>query len=463
MKGCIVRLFRGSTLPVHTSCRLFTSVTTSSSSSSSSFHAPPPLVSGRRVVITGMGCVTAVGVGMQNTWDALIAGKSGLKTIDNPSLTALNLPVTIAAPISPEFFVAKQHVPPHIMGLASNYVQYAVASASMALKDANYTADTEEQQSRAGVAIGSGIGSVEDAYEAGQALHTRGPKRVSAYTLPRMLVNLAAGQVSIQHKLRGPNHAVATACATGAHALGDAYRFIKYGDADVMVAGGSEAGVSPISLALFSKIHALSRNSDPTTASRPFDGNRDGFVMGEGAGVVVLEALDHALSRHARIYAEVVGYGLSGDAHHVTSPPPDGAGALACMKAALHSAGLQPSDIDYINAHATSTPVGDAVECIAIKRLFGGTNPSISSIKGAMGHMLGAAGAVEAMVSALSTYHDLIPPTLGLETVDPAIAALGLHIVKGTPESKPVKFALSNSFGFGGTNACLILKKYAKM
>jgi 3-oxoacyl-[acyl-carrier-protein] synthase II len=342
-----------------------------------------------------------------------------------------------------------------------DFITYSMAASDMALNDADWHPTEKDDQDRTGVLIGSGIGGLQGIEETSLILAERGPRRVSPFFIPGRLINLAGGQVSIRHGLRGPNHSVVTACSTGTHAIGDASRLIMFGDADVMVAGGTESPVCRISMAGFAACKALSTsyNDNPTAASRPYDSARDGFVMGEGAGTVVLEELEHAKARGAKIYAEVVGYGLSGDAYHITAPSEDGDGAFRCMTAALKNAGLSPSDIDYINAHGTST-MADTIELGAVERLVGdhGSNVSMSSTKSAIGHLLGAAGAVEAIFSALAIRDQIAPPTLNLD--NPSVET-SIDLVPHKARERVIDVALSNSFGFGGTNASLVLKKYA--
>jgi len=340
------------------------------------------------------------------------------------------------------------------------FIVYAMAAAGQALDDADWHPTSHEDQCATGVMIGSGIGGIGGIYDASVTLHDKGPRRISPFFIPGRIINLASGQVSIAHGLKGPNHSVVTACSTGAHAIGDAARLIQFGDADVMVAGGAESPVNRLALAGFAACRALSTafNDDPTRASRPYDKDRDGFVMGEGAGVVVLEEYEHAKARGAKIYAEVVGYGLTGDAYHITSPAPDGDGAFRCMSAAVKRAGIQASDLDYINAHGTSTPMGDELELKAVERLLGDAAPraAMSSTKSAIGHLLGAAGAVEAIFSVLAIRDGILPPTLNLDTpsVDTAI-----DLVPHEAKRKRVDVVLSNSFGFGGTNASLVMRR----
>lgn len=416
----------------------------------------------RRVVITGTGMVSPLGCGTELTWSKLLAGESGARLVtefevdDLPAKIACRIPTGDAeGAFNPDDWMElkeQRKVDPFII--------YAVAAADMALNDADWHPKTDDDQCATGVLIGSGIGGIEGIVEAGYILRDKGPRRLSPFFIPGRLINLASGQVSIRHKLRGPNHSVVTACSTGAHAIGDAARLIAFGDADVMVAGGTESPISRISLAGFAACKALStaRNDDPKAASRPYDQDRDGFVMGEGAGIVVLEELEHAKARGAKIYAEVVGYGLSGDAFHITAPSEDGEGAFRCMTMALKRAGLAPSDIDYINAHGTST-MADTIELGAVERLVGesASKISMSSTKSAIGHLLGAAGAVEAIFSALAIRDNVAPPTLNLD--NPAVDT-AIDLVPHKARKREINVALSNSFGFGGTNASLVLRRY---
>jgi 3-oxoacyl-[acyl-carrier-protein] synthase II len=417
----------------------------------------------RRVVITGIGMVTPLGCGAEITWANLIAGKNGARRVtefeveDLPAKIACRLPFGDG---SDGTFNADDWMEPKEQRKVDPFIIYGMAAATMALADADWHPQTDEDQIRTGVLIGSGIGGVEGIVEAGYTLRDKGPRRVSPFFIPGRLINLVSGQVSIKHKLRGPNHSVVTACSTGAHAIGDASRLIGLGDADVMVAGGSESPVSRISLAGFAACKALSTdfNDEPQRASRPYDKDRDGFVMGEGAGIVVLEALEHAQARGAKIYAEVVGYGLSGDAFHITAPSENGEGAERCMRMALKRAGLEPSDIDYINAHGTST-MADTIELAAVERLLGdhAANVSMSSTKSATGHLLGAAGAIEAIFATLAIRDNIVPPTLNLD--NPEVEAV-VDLVPKVARERKVDVALSNSFGFGGTNASLVLKRF---
>ncbi|MGK9167025.1 beta-ketoacyl-ACP synthase II [Inquilinus limosus] len=418
----------------------------------------------RRVVITGMGMVTPLGAGVKTNWDRLIAGKSGIGAITTFDVS--DLPARIAGMVprgtGPGDFDVDSAVPSKDQRKNDVFIHYAIAAANEAIANSGWQPPSDEARDRTGVMIGSGIGGLQWIAEGSLTLEEKGPRRISPFFIPAALINLASGQVSIQHGFRGPNHAVVTACSTGAHAIGDAARLIMWDDADVMVAGGAEAAVCRLGLAGFAAARALSTgyNDAPDRASRPYDKGRDGFVMGEGAGVVVLEELEHAKARGAKIYAEVVGYGLSGDAHHITAPPDDGNGGYRAMSAALKRAGLTPSDIDYVNAHGTSTPLGDEIELGAVKRLFGNAieTVSMSSTKSAIGHLLGAAGAVEAIYSVLAINHDVVPPTLNLE--DPSETCLGVDLVPKQAKERPVRAALSNSFGFGGTNASLIFREY---
>jgi 3-oxoacyl-[acyl-carrier-protein] synthase II len=343
-----------------------------------------------------------------------------------------------------------------------DFIIYAMGAAEMALRDAGWKADTREKQERTGVLVGSGIGGLSGIAETSLLLRDKGPRRVSPFFIPGRLINLASGYISIRHALKGPNHAVVTACSTGAHAIGDASRLIALGDADVMVAGGTESPICRIAMAGFAACKALSTgfNDQPTKASRPYDKDRDGFVMGEGAGIVVLESLEHAKARGARIYAEVIGYGLSGDAYHITAPAEDGDGAYRCMRAAMARAGMGPSDIQYVNAHGTSTPMGDEIELGAVERLFGNSAAGLamSSTKSATGHLLGAAGAVEAIFSVLAIRDNVAPPTLNLD--NPSVAT-PIDLVPHEARKRSIDTVLSNSFGFGGTNASLVLRRLA--
>jgi len=418
----------------------------------------------RRVVITGLGLVSPLASGVEETWKRLVAGESGARRITEFEVDDLACQIACRIPIgdgSNGTFNPDLHMEPKEQRKVDPFIVYAVGAADQALDDANWHPESDEDQVRTGVLIGSGIGGIEGIVEAGYTLRDKGPRRISPFFIPGRLINLASGHVSIKHGLRGPNHSVVTACATGTHAIGDAARLIAFGDADVMVAGGTESPVSRISLAGFAACKALStkRNDDPTAASRPYDNDRDGFVMGEGAGVVVLEELVHALARGAKIYAEVIGYGLSGDAFHITAPTESGEGAERCMVAALKRAEITPDQIDYINAHGTST-MADTIELGAVERVVGdaASKVSMSSTKSSIGHLLGAAGAAEAIFSTLAIRDNIAPPTLNLD--NPAVETK-IDLVPHKARERKIDIALSNSFGFGGTNASLILRRYS--
>ncbi len=416
----------------------------------------------RPVVITGLGMVSPLGCGVEATWSRLIAGESGAGRIEDFDVSDIACQIACRIPRgdgSNGTYNADDWMLPKEQRRVDAFIVFAMAAATQALEDAGWHPESDEQQTRSGVLIGSGIGGIEGIHDASLDLANKGPRRVSPFFIPGRLVNLASGHVSIAHKLRGPNHAVVTACSTGAHAIGDAARLIALGDADVMVAGGTESPINRLSLAGFAACKALSThfNDAPEKASRPYDRDRDGFVMGEGAGVVVVEALDHARARGAKIYAEVAGYGLSGDAYHITAPAPDGDGAFRCMQAALNRAGIAPEDIDYVNAHGTSTPLGDEIELNALTRLVGdgGKGMMMSSTKSAVGHLLGAAGAVEAIFCVLALRDNVVPPTLNLD--NPSVET-AIDLVPHQAREKNIQVALSNSFGFGGTNASLVLR-----
>jgi 3-oxoacyl-[acyl-carrier-protein] synthase II len=419
----------------------------------------------RRVVVTGLGMVSPLGVGVQNNWERLIKGESGLRAIT--SFDVSDLPAKVAGqvprgPTAEGLFTAEDHVPVKDQRKMDEFIVLAIAAAHEAIADSGWQPQTDEQRESTGVMIGSGIGGLNGIYDGSIILHEKGPRRISPFFIPSALINLASGHVSILYGFKGPNHSAVTACSTGAHAIGDAARLIMWEDADVMVAGGTEAAISRLGIAGFAAARALSTgyNDRPSAASRPYDKGRDGFVMGEGSGVLVLEELEHAKRRGAKIYAEVTGYGLSGDAFHITSPPEDGNGGFRSMRGALKRAGLDPSEIDYINAHGTSTPLGDEIELGAVKWLFGSAieTVSMSSTKSAIGHLLGAAGAVEAIFSIKAINDGIVPPTLNLE--DPSDSCLGVDLVPQVAKEKRVKAALSNSFGFGGTNASLVFREF---
>jgi 3-oxoacyl-[acyl-carrier-protein] synthase II len=414
----------------------------------------------RHVVVTGMGLVTPLGIGLDAVWRRLVAGESGVRAIQ--SFDVSDLPARIAAQVplgdkAGGLFNADDWVPPKDQRRMDTFIVYAMAAAVQAVEDSGWQPEDEEARERTGVMIGSGIGGLPGITEAALVLRERGPRRISPFFIPSCLINLASGNVSIRYGFKGPNHAVVTACSTGAHAIGDAARLIMLDDADVMVCGGAEAAVCRLGLAGFAAARALSTgfNDTPEHASRPWDAARDGFVMGEGAGVLVLEELEHARRRGARIYARVIGYGMSGDAFHLTAPAEDGNGAFRSMQNALKSARLAPASIDYINAHGTSTPLGDEIELGAVKRLFGdhAYNLSMSSTKSAIGHLLGAAGSVEAIFSILALRDGIAPPTLNLDNPSPAC---DIDLVPKEARRRRVDYVLTNSFGFGGTNASLI-------
>jgi 3-oxoacyl-[acyl-carrier-protein] synthase II len=411
---------------------------------------------GRRVVITGLGMVSPLGLGVQTNWDALVQGRCGIGPITRFDASAYAC--RIAGEIhgfNPEDWVAKKDVKK--MDL---YIHYAMAASEMALKDAAYTITPAEAE-RVGVYIGSGIGGLPSIERQHTQLLSEGPRRISPFFIIGLIVNMASGQVSIRYGAKGPNQASCTACATGTHAIGDAYEIIRRDAADVMIAGGAEGVITPLCVGGFGAMRALStRNDAPETASRPFDRDRDGFVIGEGAGIVVLEEIGHAVRRGARIYAEVAGYGLSGDAFHVSAPSDDGDGPIRVMRNALRSAGIDASMIDYVNAHGTSTPQGDVVETRALRAVFGERAPRvpISSTKSMTGHLLGGAGGLETAITALAIFHDIAPPTINYTTPDPEC---DLDYVPNERRNVTIHHALNNSFGFGGTNACLILKKNA--
>jgi 3-oxoacyl-[acyl-carrier-protein] synthase II len=417
----------------------------------------------RRVVITGMGMVTPLGCGVDTTWQRLIAGESGARKVDTFDVS--DLPARIACMIprgdgTNGTYNPADWMEPKEQRKVDDFIAYAMCAATQAIRDAGCAPRTYEDEIAIGVIIGSGIGGVAGIAETALVLKERGPRRVSPFFIPGRLINLASGYVSITHKLKGPNHAVVTACSTGAHAIGDAARLIALGDADLMVAGGAESPLDRLSMAGFAACRALSTafNDAPTRASRPYDRDRDGFVMGEGAGVVVLEELDHARARGAKIYAELIGYGLSGDAHHITAPAEDGDGALRCMTAAIRRAGITPGEIDYINAHGTSTPLGDEIELNAVQRLVGddAKRVAMSSTKSSIGHLLGAAGAVEAIFSILAMRDRIAPPTLNLD--NPSVKA-AVDLVPHRAREREIDVVLSNSFGFGGTNASLVFRR----
>jgi 3-oxoacyl-[acyl-carrier-protein] synthase II len=417
----------------------------------------------RRVVVTGLGMVTPLGCGVEPTWQRLLAAESGVKRIEKFEVSDISSQIAGQIPLgdgSNGTFNPDQWMEPKEQRKVDDFIVYAMCAATQALNDAGWHPREYEDQITSGVLIGSGIGGVEGIAETAIILRDKGPRRVSPFFIPGRIINLASGYVSIAHSLKGPNHAVVTACSTGAHAIGDAGRLVALGDADVMVAGGTESPVNRISVAGFAACRALSTgfNDAPERASRPYDRDRDGFVLAEGAGAVVLEEYEHAKRRGARVYGELIGYGLSGDAYHITAPAEDGDGAYRCMQAAMRRAGISPEQIDYINAHGTSTPLGDEIELKAVERLVGNAagHISMSSTKSSIGHSLGATGTVEAIFCLLAIRDQVVPPTINLD--NPSVAT-AIDLVPHHARKRPVNIALSNSFGFGGTNASLILRR----
>jgi len=409
----------------------------------------------RRVVVTGMGMVSPLGLDLMSSWKAVIEGKSGVGYITHFDVSDYS--VRIAAEV--KGFDPSNYIELKEVKKMDRFIHFAVAATHMAFEDSMLKI-TPENAERTGIVIGSGMGGLPAIEYYHGILLEKGWKRVSPFFIPMVIVNLAAGQISIRYGIKGPTLAVTTACATGNHSIGEAFRMIQYGDADVIIAGGAEAVITPMAIAGFAVMRALStRNDEPEKASRPFDLNRDGFVMGEGAGIIILEELEHAIKRGAKIYAELVGYGMSSDAYHITAPAPAGTGGASCMKMALNDAGISPEEVDYINAHGTSTKQGDELETQAIKTVFGehAYKLSVSSTKSMTGHLLGAAGGVEAIFTILSIYEDIVPPTINLDNPDPEC---DLDYVPYKPRKKQVRYAMSNSFGFGGTNASLLFKKF---
>ncbi len=409
----------------------------------------------RRVVITGLGAITPLGTGVQKSWDALLQGRSGISRITH--FDPGDLPVHIAGEVKD--FDPADYIEPKEIKKMDRFIHFALAASQMAVDDAQLKIDSSNAD-RVGVIIGSGIGGLPMIEHYTKVLNERGYRRITPFFIPMSIINLASGRVSIRFGAKGPNSAVVTACSSGSHAIGDAFKIIQRGDADVMIAGGSEAVISPLGVAGFTVMKALSRrNDEPEKASRPFDAERDGFVMAEGAGIVILEELEYARKRGARIYAEIVGYGMTGDAYHITSPSPDGDGAARCMSLAVKDAGVQPQEVDYINAHGTSTKYNDELETLAIKNVFGehAHKLAVSSTKSMTGHLLGAAGGVEAVICVLSICNSIVPPTINLDNPDPEC---DLDYVPHRAREMEVRYALSNSFGFGGTNACLLFKKF---
>ena len=415
----------------------------------------------RRVVITGMGMVTPLGNGVAHNWKSILDGKSGIGPIEGFDVSDISCRIAGQVPTGNEDGALNMddHIAPKDQRKLDRFIQFGLVAAQEAVEDSGWVAESDDEKERTGVMIGSGIGGLSTIVETSNLMNEKGPKRISPFFIPSALINLISGHVSIKYGFKGPNHAVVTACSTGAHAIGDASRLIMFGDADVMVAGGAEAAICRLGVAGFAAARALSSdyNDDPQSGSRPWDKGRDGFVMGEGAGVVVLEEYEHAKARGAKIYGEVKGYGLSGDAHHITAPAEDGNGGYRAMKSALRNAGLAPSDIDYINAHGTSTPLGDLIEAGAVRRLLGDAvaDVAMSSTKSATGHLLGAAGAIEAIYTVLAIKTGDLPPTLNLQNPEDEMA--GFDLVPLKTKKKKVRYAMSNSFGFGGTNASLIL------
>ena len=417
----------------------------------------------RRVVVTGLGMVTPLGVGVDHNWKQILAGKSGIDRITGFDVDdiACQIAGQVPGPDEEGGLDLDAFIDPREQRRQDRFIQLGLVAAQLAVEDSGWMPDDVEAQNRTGVMIGSGIGGLETIVTTDQLMNERGTRRISPFFIPSALINLISGHVSIKYGFRGPNHSVVTACSTGAHAIGDAARMVGLDDADVMVAGGAEAAVCRIGMAGFAAARALSTgyNDDPQRGSRPWDTGRDGFVMGEGAGIVVLEELEHAKARGATIYAEVKGYGMSGDAYHITAPAEDGDGGFRAMQAALKRAGLTADDIDYVNAHGTSTPLGDLIEAGAVRRLLGDavSNVSMSSTKSATGHLLGAAGAIEAIYSVKAVQTGDLPPTLNLESPEEAVADFDLVPLK--TRNRDVRNAMSNSFGFGGTNASLIVGK----
>lgn len=417
----------------------------------------------RRVVVTGLGLLSPFGMGVEHSWRELLSGRSACRRVTEFEVDDLACKIAHVIPRgdgSNGTFNPEAVLEPKELRKIGEFILYGIAAADEALADSGWKPQTHEEQCATGVLIGSGIGGIDGIAENAMILKERGPRRISPFFIPGQIINLVSGQVSIRHGLKGPNHAVVTACSTGAHAIGDAARLIMWGDADVMLAGGAEAPITRLSIAGFAACRALSteRNDSPETASRPYDRDRDGFVMGEGAGVVVLEELEHAKARGAKIYAEVTGYGLTGDAHHITAPAEDGDGAFRCMTAALNRAKLSPADIDYINAHGTST-MADTIELGAVERLVGNaaSKISMSSTKSSIGHLLGAAGAAEAIFSILAIRDNIAPATINLDNPERETA---IDLVPNKPRQRQIDVALSNSFGFGGTNASLVFQRY---
>ena len=411
----------------------------------------------RRVVVTGMGMISPLGLDVQSSWKAILEGKSGVGFITH--FDATGYPVRIAAEV--KGFEPTKYIEQKEVKKMDRFIHFAIAATEMALADSGLKITTDNSE-RIGIVIGSGMGGLPAIEYYHQMLLEKGWKRVSPFFIPMVIINLAAGQISIKYGIKGPNLAVTTACATGNHSIGEALRMIQYGDADVMIAGGAEAVITPMAVSGFAIMKALStRNDEPEKASRPFDIDRDGFVIGEGSGIIILEELEHALKRGAKIYAELIGYGMSSDAYHITAPAPEGEGGARCMKRALNDAGVKPELIDYINAHGTATKHGDELENQAIKTVFGehAYKLCVSSTKSMTGHLLGAAGGVEAIFTVLSIYENIVPPTINLDNPDPEC---DLDYVPYKARKKEVIYAMTNSFGFGGTNASLVFRKFTE-
>lgn len=413
------------------------------------------MISKRRVVVTGLGLVTPIGIGVEESWNAALAGKSGIDriTLFDPA----PIPVQIAGEV--KNFDPAPYIEPKEIKKMDRFIHFAMAAATMAMDDSGFKV-TEENAERVGVIIGAGMGGLPAIEHYHKILMEKGPRKISPFFLPMIIINLASGNVSIKYGAKGPNSAAVTACATGSHSIGDAFRIIQRGEADVMIAGGTESVITPLGISGFAVMKALStRNDEPQRASRPFDSDRDGFVMGEGSGIVILETLESAVERGAKIYAEILGYGMSSDAYHITTPAPAGEGAVRCMNATLKDAGVERTSVNYINAHGTSTKYGDELETAAIKTVFGdhAYKLCVGSTKSMTGHQLGAAGGVEAVFSILSLFNNMVPPTINLENPDPEC---DLDYIPNKARQMDVECAMSNSFGFGGTNACLLFRKY---
>ena len=413
-------------------------------------------MSGRRVVVTGLGLISPLGIGVEKSWGGMLQGRSGVRRITR--FDASSFATQIAGEV--DGFNPEDYIEPKEVKKMDRFIHFGVAASTMAVADSGLKID-EHNAGRVGVYVGSGMGGLPTIEHYHKILLEKGPRRITPFFIPMLIINLAAGQISIKFGAKGPNSAPATACATGSHAIGDAFKVIQRGDADAMIAGGAESCITSMGIGGFNAMKALStRNDEPEKASRPFDRDRDGFIMGEGSGIMIIEELGHALARKAKIYAEIAGYGLTGDAYHITSPAPGGEGAARCMAMALKDAGIVPSEVDYINAHGTSTKYGDELETQAIKTVFKehAYKVAISSTKSMIGHLLGAAGGVEAVICALSIHNGMVPPTINLDNPDPEC---DLDYVPNAARKADIRAALSNSFGFGGTNACLLFKKFS--